>query len=147
MAEGLGREVAVIVMTDVARSRAMGDVEEDRGAAIRERVEALGISEREFAAESHIDRKTLRRAMESDPTVRPSTFGAIESALGRLEDHARARVSSRPIGDPSEDMIELEFEESPGRRVVIKGPAGNLDQMEASLARLIAAMRDDSDKS
>ena len=62
-----------------------GAAEVFRGTAIQARFEALGISDRDFHERTGITRQTLRRAVDADEKVRPSTYGAIEVALETLE--------------------------------------------------------------
>ena len=56
-------------------------VTDDRGAVIQRRLDALGITDREFYARTGIDRKTLRRAVAGEEGTRASTYIAIESAI------------------------------------------------------------------
>lgn len=62
--------------------RVTGNLE--RARKIQERLDALGISDREFQEQTKVDRKALRRAANGEK-VRGSTYTAIETWLTRLE--------------------------------------------------------------
>lgn len=116
----------------------------DRGAAIRQRFDALGISEREWHARTGIDRKTLIRAMENGPNVRASTYAAIESNLDKLEARVDGRPTVQPVGDPADDLMEVVVEGNFGVRAVVKGPVRDKDALQEFVRNLIADMNRDS---
>jgi hypothetical protein len=75
--------------------------EQTRGSLIQERLDAIGITDREFHAHTGIDRKTLRRAVADDPSVRAKTSHLIENWLTRREESHRlpaTLVASAPAG-------------------------------------------------
>lgn len=112
----------------------------DRGADIRRRFEALGISDREWHAQTGIDRKTLIRAMENRPGVRPGTYDAIEANLGKLEARAEGKPAVRPVGDPADDLFEVEIEGNFGVRAVVKGQVRDREALREFVRDLIADM-------
>lgn len=125
-------------LTDTAESPLMGDGE--RGQRIQERLDALGISDREFHEETGIDRKTLRRAVVGEDRVRVSTYAAIESALDKLE----ARVMGTPIvasDDPTSDLVEFVVEGNFGVRAIVKGPIRDMDALQTAVAKLVRDMQ------
>lgn len=113
----------------------VGD-EQRRGQAIQQRLDRLGISDREFHEQSGIDRKTLRRAVAGEERVRASTYSAIEAALDRLEKRVRPDVAV-----PEAGLVTFELSGDFGVEVVVKGPVENLDELEASVERLLRRMR------
>lgn len=124
---------------DFAVVSSSGD-DSDRGAAIKRRFEALGISDREWHATTGIDRKTLHRAMSNQPGTRSSTYAAIESNLDKLEDVTEGRPVAHPIGDPADDMVEFSVEGNFGVRAVVKGPIRDIDALQAAVAKIMSEM-------
>ena len=116
-------------------------VTSDRGAQIKERLDRLGISDREFYAQTGIDRKTLNRAIAGAAGVRGSTYMAIEAALEKIE----ARVLGAPVAHPQvgEDYVEFTVEGNFGVRAVVKGPVKDMDELQKAVARLVREMRGD----
>lgn len=117
----------------------------ERGAAIARRLETLGISTREFQQESRIDRKSLKRAIAGEPTVREATYAGIESHLNKLE----AATGVAPIGDLKYDLIEVRAtKEGPNGRsysAVVKGPVADVDLLRRQVALLVNDLIDDDD--
>lgn len=115
----------------------VGD-DSERGRAIQRRLDNLGISDREFHEQAGIDRKTLRRAVAGAETTRPSTYAAIEAALDRIERRVRP-----DIPEPNDSgLVTFQLSGDFGVEVTVKGPVENLDQLEASVERLIRRMRE-----
>lgn len=118
------------------------DVEEEsRGAAIKRRLKALGISDREFTATTGVDRKTLNRAIANDEATRASTYLAIEAAIDKME----ARVRGLPVAQAEDDYVEFTVEGNFGVRAVVKGPVKDMDELQRAVARLVREMRGDDD--
>jgi hypothetical protein len=115
----------------------------DRGARIQERLDALGITDREFYARTGIDRKTLRRAVANDAGVRHSTYIAIDAALDKME----AAIRGLPVQRLAEDVEYVEFtvEGNFGVRAVVKGPVKDMDELQRAVTRLIKEMRGEED--
>lgn len=114
--------------------------DEERAASISERLEAIGLSDREFEHRTGVDRKALRRAANGEP-VRRSTYVAIETWLDRIEHELGMNVSGvQPIGDPSQDLVEFTIEGNFGVRAVVKGPIRDLDALQKAATDLIASM-------
>lgn len=127
------------VVRDEAHLAAMND--ESRGAAIQRRLDELGLSDREWHRETGIDRKTLNRAIADEPSVRSSTYGAIESALDKIERRIRG-------GDikPEGDLVTFKLSGNFGVEVTVQGPVANVEELEAAVERLIRKMGDDPAK-
>lgn len=107
-----------------------------RGAAIEQRLAALGVSDRQFHERTSIDRKTLRRAITNDPRVRVSTYNAIESAVTALEQERQ------PGGDqPAEDRT-VSFQLNSGEvSVTVEGPIGDADELRRQVEALVNELR------
>ena len=109
------------------------------GARIRQRRERLGMSVRSLATEAGVDRSRIA-AVESGQGVRAATVGAIESALDRLEEEV-----SGPY-DSEHGVVTFRLKGNFGVDVTLQGPVDNLDELEASVTRLMTTMgRDESD--
>jgi hypothetical protein len=113
-------------------------METDRGADIGRRVDALGITDREFHAKTGIDRKTLRRAIAGEASVRGSTYGAIEAALDKLE---RSVQPARQIVPNEQGLVTFRLTGNFGVDVTVQGPVSDLDALEASVEKLLRGMR------
>lgn len=107
--------------------------EQSRGQAIRARLDAIGISEREFEERSGINRQTLARAIKDDPKVKPTTYLAIEAWLDRREESHRGLPEAPHI-------VTFRLTGNFGVDVVVSGPVENLPELEASVERLIRGM-------
>lgn len=131
-------------VADEADSAPVGNIE--RAARIQARLEALGISDREFAERSGIDRKALRRAANGEG-VRGSTYTAIETWLARLEREVGMDAPELPegfeyVGDPAERFIAFEVGEGLAK-VVVKGPIRDADLLREQATKLVEqAMRE-----
>lgn len=109
------------------------------GRTVRERRNRLGMSQAELGDEAGVNRDTIG-ALEKGEGVRYSTVRAVSEALERLEAETAAPV-------PEEDQDEahvMEFEVSGdfGVRVVVRGPVGDAEALEASVARLVRNIRE-----
>ena len=116
-------------------------VTDDRGAVIQRRLDALGITDREFYARTGIDRKTLRRAVAGEEGTRASTYIAIESAIDKMEAEVKGLPTARTAG---EDYVEFTVEGNFGVKAVVKGPVKDMD--ERAVARLVREMRNPDDE-
>lgn len=129
-------------LADEADSAHVGNTE--RAEKIRNRLQKLGISDREFAERTDIDRKALRRAANGEP-VREVTYTAVETWLTRLEREAGAGAPALPegfeyLGDPTEQLITFEVGEGP-TKVVVKGPISEPDLVRAQALKLVEETR------
>lgn len=114
----------------------------DRGASIQRRLNALGISDREFHEQTGIDRKTLRRAVAGQEKVRPSTYAAIEAALDKLEAKVGGGpVAAAPVVQPASDFIEFDITGDFGVHLVVKGPVADADVLKRQVIEIIREIR------
>jgi hypothetical protein len=133
-------------MLDRADSSAVstsGD-DSDRGAEIRRRFDALGISEREWHTKTGIDRKTLHRAIENQPATRSSTYAAIESNLDKLE----ALAAGQPVAMPAlaPHLIRVEVQGVYGAKaLIIEGDSTDTAALEAMVDRIMRNLRESTD--
>ena len=125
---------------DGADLPAMTD-QEGRGAAIQRRLEALGISDRDWMQQTGIDIKTVHRAIREEPGTRPSSYLAIESALATIEDRMAGKPTAAPADDPDAGLVEFRLSGNFGVDVVVKGPIRDREALEESVARLLREMR------
>lgn len=110
--------------------------EDDRGAAIKDRIDALGISDREWHAQTGMDRKTLHRAMRNEPGTKAATYTAIESWLDKFE----AKVAGGPVAAElaKPNVIRFEVQGVYGARaLVVEGPVENIAELEAAVDRIM----------
>lgn len=119
--------------------------DDDRGAAIQRRIDALGISDREWHITTGIDRKTLHRAIRNEPGTRSATYTAIESWLDKLE----AKVSGEPVADvvPAVDkpagFIRITVEGVYGANaLIVEAPPENIAELEAMVDRIMRRLAD-----
>jgi hypothetical protein len=113
-----------------------------RAQEIQRRLEALGIGDREFHRATGIDRKTLNRAVQANPSTRPSTYAAIEAGLTKLEEHMTPPMPPPTEGGPG--TVTFKLTGNFGVDVVVQGPVENLDELEASVEKLLRGMRNPS---
>lgn len=117
--------------------------ETDRGAAIQRRIDALGISDREWHTQTGIDRKTLHRAIRNEPGTRASTYTAIEAELDKLE----AKVAGVPTAQEAPEaprVVRIEVPNVYGARaLIVEGPVDDLPALEAMVDRIMRRMAGD----
>ena len=104
-----------------------------RGLGLRRRRLGLGIkSVREFAERSGVSREAVTAA--ENGTASNRTYGRLEAWLSRAE-HAEAAEAR------DEAQVEFRVSGGLGVDVVVRGPVADLDQLEASVTRLIREVR------
>lgn len=117
-------------------------VDAETGKRVQARRLALGMSVKKLAELAGVDRGRLAKLEEGDQSIRPATLGAVESALRRLE-HEMGMDEVRPVGDPSQGLVEFTVTGSHGVSAVVKGPVKDLEALQAAVAKLVAEMRDE----
>lgn len=114
------------------------------GRRIRERRTRLGMPVNALAKRAGVDRGRLAAIEEGGANPRASTVGAIERALDELEAEmgidADLPPGARRIGPPEEGLVEFIVEGNFGVRAVVKGPIGNIEELQRAAAELIAGM-------
>ena len=107
--------------------------------AVQLRRLALGMSVKALAKHAGIDRGRLA-ALESGHSVRPTTLAAVTRALDEIEEEV-----SGPY-DAEHGVVTFRLKGNFGVDVTLQGPVDNLDELEASVTRLMTSMgRDESD--
>lgn len=116
--------------------------EDDRGAAIQRRIEALGVGDREWHAMTGIARSTLHRAIRNDPGTKNSTYVAIEAYLDKLEARNAGRTVAIPAPSlPPEGMIEFDITGDFGVHVVVKGPVTDAAEVRRQAMEIFRDIR------
>ena len=119
-----------------------GEDDGDRGAAIRRRFDALGLSDREWHARTGIDRKTLLRAMEGNPRTRSSTYDAIEANLDKLERLAAGLPAALSAAESVPHLIRITVEGVYGAKaLIVEGAPEDQAQLEAMVDRIMRNLR------
>jgi transcriptional regulator with XRE-family HTH domain len=116
---------------------ATGD--EEIGRAIKRRRLALGMDVKDLAEEAKVDRGRLS-AWEKGEGARESSIAQVLRALDRLE--------AEIVGpyDNERDIVTFRLQGNFGVDVTLQGPVSNLDELEASVTRLLRSMGDPSVK-
>lgn len=120
----------------------------DRGSAIARRIEALGITDREWHAVTGIDRKTLNRAIRNEPGTRPGTYTAIEAELDKLEARNAGEAVTAAQQEIAPGVVRVEVQGVYGAKaLVFQAPVENIDVLEQMvdriMRRLAAGQEDD----
>lgn len=141
-------------MNEVVGSADSGSVtssagsEDDRGAAIQRRIDALGISDREWHAQTGIDRKTLHRAIRNEPGTRPSTYTAIEAEMDKLEAKFAGRPVSQRVPEERPNVMRVEVQGVYGAKaLVFEAPVENLAELEAMVDRVMRRLANEAGES
>lgn len=109
------------------------------GRTVRERRNRLGMSQAELAHEAGVNRDTIG-ALEKGESVRHSTVRIVGEALDRLEAEAATPAPDAEQGEAH--VMEFEVSGDFGVRVVVRGPVGDAEALEASVARLVRNIRE-----
>lgn len=114
-------------------------VTSERGDQIQERLNALGITDRQWHDRTGIDRKTLRRAINGDAAVRANTYRQIEDWLTRLEKEKGS--FDGPTGETEDPhVVTFKLSGNFGVDVAVSGPVENIDELRATVEKLIRGM-------
>lgn len=123
-------------VVQMVRRNVSGVNDEDElgvGGAIRARRAALGLSVKALAERAGVDRGRLA-AIEEGASARSATIGALESTLSRLEEEMGGPY------DSEHGLVTFRLRGNFGIDVTLQGPVDNLDELEASVERLLAKM-------
>lgn len=107
-----------------------------RGLALRERREQAGMKQTDLASETGLARQTIARAEEGHGSK--ATYRQMEAWFDRFDEETGATPP------PSSGLIEFEVEGDGGYRVVVRGPIANAEDLERSVARIVATIRNTS---
>ena len=127
-------------MLTTALPTRFGGVDAETGKRVQARRLALGMSVKKLAELAGVDRGRLAKLEDGDPSIRPATLGAVESALRRLE-HEMGMDEVRPVGDPAEGLVEFTVRGNFGVSAVVKGPIRDLDKLQAAVSKLVKEMQ------
>jgi len=137
-------------MTTSAATERLRTVEEEgetRGERAARRMNALGYNYSSLGKEAGgMNRQTVKRALTDWPKTGATTWRLIESALDRLERSHGMNGGPDAVMSTDEGLIEFEVSGDFGVRVVVKGPIGDADALERSVARLIRDIRRDDSR-
>lgn len=96
---------------------------------------ALGLSDRALADAVGVDRTTLRKVLNGDPTVMVRKWRMIERQIRQLDDEMSSE-RQEPAADPSApSTVELRLPSGDGD-VVVRGPIENLEALTAAVVEL-----------
>ena len=98
------------------------------------------MSQRDLERESGVNRATIAAVESGDKNVRPASVKAISAALDRVETETSGPYDDEP------KTVTFRLQGNFGVDVTLQGPVDNLDELEASVARLIRSMGDPSAK-
>lgn len=118
----------------------------DEAAAVRARRERLGYTIKQLAEEAEVAEDTLGDGEAGRRELRASTWGKVIRALERLETEAGIGAPARVIeeavaGTAERPLVRYRIEGNFGVSAVVEGPVENIEELEASVARLIAGMQ------
>lgn len=120
---------------------------ETRGQSAARRMRALGYNNSTFGREAEgMNRETVKRALADSPRTDPATWRRIEQTLDRLERTHGLDDGPDAVMSTDEGLIQFEVTGDFGVRVVVKGPIGDADALERSVARLIRDIRRDDSR-
>jgi transcriptional regulator with XRE-family HTH domain len=114
----------------------------DEGNRIRERRLRLGVPKLELARLADVDRGTLAN-IEAGGHYRRESFQSVSDALSRLEEEAGVDAQPLQVAPTSEPgIVEFTVEGDFGVKVVVRGPIANVEDLEQSVARIVASIRE-----
>lgn len=111
--------------------------EEQRGAEIRRRMDALRIGLVELATEAGVARNSVFNATKG--TASEKTMRRVEAALDALETGVPDVVAVAPEG-----TVEFTIVADDDIRVVVKGAVADVAELERQVVRLVQDLRDAS---
>jgi transcriptional regulator with XRE-family HTH domain len=102
---------------------------------------SLGMSVRALAERIRVDRETLRRALNADPTVGRRKFDTIAAQIRALDDEMGSE-RQEPETEP-DDVVEIRIEptaDTPGATVILRGSLARQADIGDVVARLVRKM-------
>lgn len=110
--------------------------EQGTGESIRQRRTALGMTVKALAERAGVDRGRLA-AIEDGATARPSTVGAIERTLDRLEEE----MGMDAPAEAEPRLATFDVSGEGGFHIVVSGPVEDADTLKRQVVDIILAMR------
>lgn len=111
---------------------------ESRGQAIKRRMVKVGMTPTSLGKEAGVDRGTVNRALDDRPTVRDTTYTALELALDAVEELTGENGPDHPrLLQSGPRIVELEATTAEGVRFAVKGPVEDSATLEAMILRLV----------
>lgn len=101
----------------------------------------LGLSMRELADQIGVDRETIKRVFEGDPTVRERKWAEVDAKIRALDEEMGSERHKEPVSLPSpDDIVEIRATGNFGVDIVVRGPVSDLPQLEDAVFRLVKRM-------
>lgn len=113
----------------------------DRGRRIRERRERLGMTITQLAEAVDVPRSRLSQVENGKGNPRGDTYGKIERGLDRLEERYGMNDPEVITHEGRPALVKYTIQGNFGVQAVVEGPVENIEELEASVARLIAGMQ------
>jgi transcriptional regulator with XRE-family HTH domain len=102
---------------------------------------SLGMSVRALAERISVDRETLRKVLDGDPTVTRRKLANIDAQIRALDDEMGSE-RQEPETEP-DDVVEIRIEptaETPGATVILRGSQARRPDIGDVVARLVWKM-------
>lgn len=109
------------------------------GTQIQARRERLGISKKELAEIAGVSRDTLA-AIEEGRNFRRASLVRLDNALTSLEHEAG--MDAPAVESSEEGLVEFDFPDGGGGRIVVRGPVADKDDLARMVANLIRETRE-----
>ena len=111
------------------------------GREIAARRKRIGLRQKDLAEQAEVSRDTISDWERGTRRPQVQTVEAVVAALDRLEEEMG--IDSPPPAS-SASVVEFHLPIGPkGADVVVKGPIGDMDALEASVARLLARLAEE----
>jgi transcriptional regulator with XRE-family HTH domain len=103
---------------------------------------SLGMSVRALAERISVDRETLRKVLDGDPTVMKRKLANIDAQIRALDDEMGSERQESPEPEP-DDVVEIRIEptaDTPGATVILRGSQARRPDIGDVVARLVRKM-------
>lgn len=108
-----------------------------RGEEIRARRIGHGMSVRDFAKLSKVDRQTITRAEADDEAVTELTYARLERALEDFEEEIGTDVPVSVVGN-GPNLVKFTIHGVYGAaEVIVEGPVENMPELQAAVDKLL----------
>lgn len=110
----------------------------ERGARIERRMRLMGISQRAFAEHAHINRATVKKAVEGDEGVLERNLLRIEAALAELEEEMGIETEDLvPPAIGAAGPMTFQMTTPDGVEIIVSGPVEDADMLREQVTKLI----------